>query len=224
MKTIRLLAPVLVAHDQFPPGAVFDATDEIADMLIEGKDGVPCAELTYTAERYPLGQPLTAITAFPVFPGDRFPLPKEEGNPVGAREGDDDTERPAGEQLPGGTPRPRLVAGMFTTETDRRIEARIRAAGSAPVGVETRREVPAARIDQSTVQQDDRSEVAYDPLRGPYGHYDDQGNWVQAAQQPTKPAPAPRPAPPAPKPAPKPGPPPPKGAVQGKADDNEDDD
>jgi hypothetical protein len=82
LPAIRLKYPIRVGKEVFPNNAVFDATDDVADMLVEGRDGFPCAELTDAIERYPVGQPLTHVDDWPLSGGEKFPLDPENPPPV----------------------------------------------------------------------------------------------------------------------------------------------
>jgi hypothetical protein len=132
VKTIRLLLPIRVGHEIHPNNSVFDAPDDVADALLEGKDGQPCAEETDALERHP-ANPLTFVSDYPVVGDEKFPLPEDA--------------------------EVRATRAMFRNENDRQIEASIRNASPAPLPsgkerapakIEATKEMKAAGEPEST--------------------------------------------------------------------------
>ena len=104
MKTIRLLMPIKVGNEIHNNNLVFDATDEVADELLNSEP--PCAEETSATERAPHGNPLTYVDVFPVTGQEKFPL----------AEGEETHATPA----------------MFSNHIDRIVQKRINAAEPPP--------------------------------------------------------------------------------------------
>jgi hypothetical protein len=125
MKTIRLKAPIRVAHEIHPANAVFDATDEVADMLIEGKDGHSYADETDAIERYPIGQPLIHVDDWPVTGAEKFPIDPET--------------------------QPTLTPAMFPRHVDRLVQEKIMEHGPTPPT--TSKEPAPARVEVSAADR-----------------------------------------------------------------------
>lgn len=114
MKTIRLLMPIKVGNEIHNNNLVFDATDDVADELLNSDP--PCAEETSAIERAPHGNPLTYVDVFPVTGQEKFPL----------ADGEETHATPA----------------MFSNHADRLVQKRINAS-EPPLEVASKEPAPA---------------------------------------------------------------------------------